>query len=95
MRYRRRPKFWLVVAGTTAFLTIEPALFLVLVAVGLSAVAVVWTVMLARALLAEAFAPEPIEPTAEGVCPLRGWWTRERDLSSSVRPTSSDRGVFS
>jgi len=95
MWYRRRRSFWLVLVGTTAFLTIDPALFLVVVALGLSGLSAVWIVMLVRALLAEGFAADPIEDSAPGVCPLRGWLVGSRDLSSSGPPTPSDRGAFS
>lgn len=95
MPYRHRRSFWLVLVGTTAFLTIDPALFLVVVALALSGVALIWTVMLTRMLLVEALAAEPTEDAAEGVCPLRVWQRRNGDLSSSARPTPSDHGAFS
>lgn len=95
MPHRRRRSFWLVLLGTTTFLSIEPALFLVAVALTLSGLALVWTVMLLRALLVEAFAVGQIDDASAGVCPLREWRAGRGDLSSSVRPTSSGPGAFS
>ena len=60
MRALRRPAghrgglFWSVVAGATIFLSLEPALFLVLLALALSAVAVTWMVLLLRLLILDA-----------------------------------------
>lgn len=51
--YRRRKTFWLAVAVVTAFITIEPALFLVVLALGLSAVALFWIALVARHLVVE------------------------------------------
>ncbi len=58
-RPRRRRSFWLVLIGTTACLTVDPALCLVVLAVGLSALALTWIVMLARLLLVDALLGEP------------------------------------
>lgn len=92
MAHRRRRSFWLVLLGTTAFLTIDPALFLVVVALGLSGVAVAWSVMLARALLGEAFATGQTDDGAQSACPFRTW---RGGLSSSAPQTPSDPGVLS
>ena len=51
---QRRASFWLLMIGTTIFLSIEPALFLVVLAVGLSALAVWWILLMARMLLLDA-----------------------------------------
>ena len=91
---RRRRSFWFVLLGTTAFATVDPALSLVVVALGLSAVVVVWTVMLARALLVEVFAAGRIDDATPDICPLRGW-RGGSGLSSSARQTPSDPGAFS
>ena len=57
--WRRRPSFWLIVAAATTMLSVEPALSLVLLAFGLSALALVWTVLLARLWLLEVFGMTP------------------------------------
>lgn len=70
-RRRHRPSFWLFLVVATAFLSLEPALFLVILALALSAVTLGSLVMLARALITDAFAghtrrgPVP-EPANEG-----------------------------
>lgn len=46
--------FWCVVAGTTVFLTLEPGLFLVLLALALSGVALFWILLVVRFLVLEA-----------------------------------------
>ena len=51
---RRRPWFWLLVAGTTVFMSLEPSLFLVTLAVGLSTLALFWILLLARLLVSDA-----------------------------------------
>ena len=53
--WRRRPTFWLMVAVATVLLSIEPAFSLVLLALGLSALAAFWVLMLVGFLLLEAF----------------------------------------
>jgi cell division protein FtsL len=53
LRARRSVSYWLLVLAATAFLSAEPALFLVLLALGHSALALVWIVMLARLLVIE------------------------------------------
>ena len=95
MRRRRRRSFWFVLVGTTAFLTVDPALFLVVAALGLSAVALAWAVMLARALLVEAFAGEQMDGATPTACPLRAWRDGNAGLSSSARQTPSDPAAFS
>jgi len=82
----------LVLLGTTLFATIDTGLFLVVLALALSGVALIWTVMLARGLLAEALDAEPDDDAAESGCPLRAW--RGGQLSSSARRTPSDPGGF-
>jgi hypothetical protein len=51
---RRRPWFWLLLAGTAVFMSLEPSLFLVALALGLSALALFWVLLLARLLLVDA-----------------------------------------
>jgi hypothetical protein len=51
---RRRPWFWLLVAGIAVFMSLEPSLFLVTLALGLSALALFWMLLLARLLIADA-----------------------------------------
>ena len=92
---RRRRSFWFVLLGTTAFLTIDPALFLVLLALALSGIAVVWTLMLGRALLLEVFGVELADDATQSGCPLRTWRSGSAAFSSSVRRTPSDPGVLS
>ena len=87
MLRRRRRSFWLVLVGTTALVTIDPALFLVVVALGLSGLAMLWTVMLMRALLLDAWAGEHVDDTRQRACPFRARRGGVR-LSSSARPTS-------
>ena len=58
-RARHRPLFWAVLIGTTAFLSIDPALFLVVAALALSALAVTSIVMLVHVLLVDALAGRP------------------------------------
>jgi hypothetical protein len=53
--WRHRPSFWLMVAGATVLLTIEPAFSLVLLALGLSALTVFWVLLLVGFLLLDAF----------------------------------------
>ena len=84
---RRRRSFWLVLVGTTAFATVDPALFLVVAALALSGLALVWTVMLARALLLEAFVGDDPDEALQRTCPFRARRDSSR-LSSSARPTS-------
>jgi hypothetical protein len=95
MLRRRRPSFWLVLAGTTVFLTINPALFLVVLALALSGVALVWAVMLVRGLIVEAFVAEDSDDSLPAVCPLRAWRGDGVDLSSSAQRAPSDPGAFS
>jgi hypothetical protein len=94
---RRRRSFWLVLVGTTAFLTVDPALFLVVAALALSGLALLWTLMLARLLLVDAIGRHaaPIDDAAQGACPFAAWRGRGAAVSSSGSPTSSNRGVFS
>ena len=51
---RRGAAFWLLLIGATVFLSLEPGLFLVVLAVSLAALALTWTVLLARLLLLDA-----------------------------------------
>ncbi len=51
---RRGVSYWLVVLGATAFLSVEPALFLVLLTFALWALALASIVMLAGMLVADA-----------------------------------------
>jgi hypothetical protein len=51
---RRRPWFWLLVAGIAVFISLEPSWFLVTVALGLSALALFWMLLLAWLLIADA-----------------------------------------
>ncbi|MGH3056343.1 MAG: hypothetical protein ACRDL7_15320 [Gaiellaceae bacterium] len=95
MLRRRRRSFWFVLLGTTAFLTIDPALFLVVVALALSGVAVLWTLMLVRGLWAEAFSAGQVDGVTESVCPLRAWRGDPVHLSSSAPPTPLDLGASS
>ena len=53
---RWRPRFWLLVGGTAVFMILEPSLFLVTLALGLSALALFWVLLLARLLLSDALA---------------------------------------
>ncbi len=91
---RRRRSFWLVLLGTTAFLTIDPGLFLVLLALALSGIAVVWTLMLGRALLVEVFAEQTNDAT-QSACPFRTWRSDSAAFSSSAPRTPSDPGALS
>ena len=50
----RRVFFWLLVAASTVFLTIEPALFLVGLALALSGVTLFWILLLVRFLVLDA-----------------------------------------
>jgi len=84
---RRRRSFWLVLVGTTAFATVDPALFLVVAALALSGLALVWTVMLVRALLLEACVEDDGDEALQRTCPFRARRDDSR-LSSSARPTS-------
>ena len=93
--HRRPRSFWVVLLGTTAFLTVEPALFLVVLTLFLSGVALVWMVMLARALFVDTFGVEPIADAQQDACPFKAWRTPHGGVSSSARPTPSDRGAFS
>lgn len=52
---RRARFFWVLLITATVLLTLEPALFLVLLALALSAIAVTWIVLLARMLVLEAW----------------------------------------
>jgi hypothetical protein len=90
----RHCSYWLVLLGTTLFATIDTGLFLVVLALGLSGTALVWTVMLAGALLAEALGAEPVDDATPGACPFRAWRGGTR-ISSSARQTPSDPGGFS
>jgi hypothetical protein len=53
---RRGVWFWLLVIGATMFMTLEPSLFLVTVAVGLSLLALFWILLLAGLLVGDAVA---------------------------------------
>ena len=53
-RARHRRSFWLLLVGATLFLTVEPALFLVVLALGLSALAVAGSVTLVNAVVVDA-----------------------------------------
>ena len=53
---RRRPRFWLLVAAATVFMSLEPSLFLVTLALGLFALALFWVLLLARLLVSDALA---------------------------------------
>ncbi|MBI3784440.1 MAG: hypothetical protein HY270_13675 [Deltaproteobacteria bacterium] len=55
-RRRRGPLFWVVVAVTTVFISLEPGFFLVVLAVGLSALTATWIMMLVRLLVLDAWA---------------------------------------
>jgi hypothetical protein len=63
---RHRTSFWLLVIAITVFLSIEPALFLVVLALGLSTVIVWWIVLLACMLVSDAVGGAP----GESRCPL-------------------------
>ncbi|HXQ23179.1 MAG TPA: hypothetical protein VN812_15995 [Candidatus Acidoferrales bacterium] len=52
--------FWCVVAGTTVFLTLEPALFLVLLALALSGIALFWILLVVRFLALDALIPSKL-----------------------------------
>ena len=65
---RRAPFFWLLLSTATVLLTLEPALFLVLLALALSGVAVTWIVLLAKMLLLEAWGT----PETRAHCVLPG-----------------------
>jgi len=56
--------FWLVLTGATLLMSLEPGLFLVVLALALSGVTLVWLVMLARLLLFDALAIPPVAPPA-------------------------------
>jgi hypothetical protein len=56
---RHRVSFWLLVIATTVFLSLEPALFLVVLALGLSAVTLWWIVLLAYMLVSDALGGAP------------------------------------
>jgi hypothetical protein len=51
---RHGASFWILLAGMTLFLTVEPGLFLVVLALGLSGLAVAWIAMLTRMLVMDA-----------------------------------------
>jgi len=51
---RRRAPFWLLLVGATIFLSLEPSLFLVVLALALSALTLTWIVLLARFLVFDA-----------------------------------------
>ena len=53
---RRSVWFWLLVLGTAVFMSLEPSLFLVTLAVGLSLLALFWILLLARLLVSDAIA---------------------------------------
>jgi len=55
-RRHRGVSFWLLVAFTTVFISLEPGFFLVVLAVGLSALTITWIMMLARLLILDAWA---------------------------------------
>ena len=55
-RVRRRALLWVLMCATTGLLTVDPALFLVLLALALAAVAVIWILLLARLLIGDALA---------------------------------------
>lgn len=57
---RRGGFFWCLVAGTTVFLTLEPALFLVLLALALSGIALFWILLVVRFLVLEALVPSKL-----------------------------------
>jgi hypothetical protein len=95
MRPQRRRSFWVVLVGTTVFLTIDPGLFLVVTALALSGIALVWTLMLGRALLEEAFTAEQADHAPQSACPLRTWRGDGASVSSSARRTSSGPGALS
>jgi hypothetical protein len=52
---RHSARFWVLLIGATIFQCLEPGLFLVVLALGLSALALVWIVLLAGMLLRDAF----------------------------------------
>jgi hypothetical protein len=56
---RRRPWFWLLVAGIVVFMSLEPSLFLVALALGLSVLALFWILLLARLLVLDALRALP------------------------------------
>jgi hypothetical protein len=56
---RHRVSFWSLVIGTTLFLSLEPALFLVVLALGLSAVTVWWIILLIYMLVTDALGGTP------------------------------------
>jgi hypothetical protein len=95
MLRRRRPSFWLVLLGTTAFLVLDPALFLVVVALALSGVALLWIVMLAHALIVGALDQHEPDESARRACPVGAWRGGSAGLSPSPQRTPSDRGVIS
>ena len=53
----------MLLIGATVFLSFEPSLFLVVLALGLSALTLTWIVLLARFLLLDAFARRAAAPT--------------------------------
>lgn len=61
-RSRRGASFWMLVVVATIFMSLEPGLFLVTLALGLSLLAVVWIGLLARLLLLDAFGAPPHAP---------------------------------
>ncbi len=56
---RRGVSYWLVVLGATAFVSVEPALFLVLLTFALWALVLAWIVMLARMPVVDARIARP------------------------------------
>lgn len=54
IRGLRRSAYWLVVAAATVLFTLEPSFSLVLAALGLSALALTWIVMLVALLIQDA-----------------------------------------
>jgi hypothetical protein len=53
-RVGRRSTYWTLVVGATVFLCLEPGLFLVVLALGLSGLALVWIALLVRLLIRDA-----------------------------------------
>ena len=56
---RRRASYWIVLVGSTLFITLEPALFLVVLALALSAAVLICMLLLLRALLSAVFVAPP------------------------------------
>jgi hypothetical protein len=71
---RRGMRFWLLVLGLTVFLTLEPALFLVVLALGLSALTLTWILILVRFLILDVVRGTP----SAAQCPAR-------DADDSIR----------